>query len=84
MSDDVYHSAICRIVPKTYMHVSMKQVLELMQMHPKERLGRVILTASWFDNINMGYGFHTSTVCHRCCNNVMYNSDENLDISGSA
>ena len=50
-----------------------------MQMHPKEKLGRVILTASWFDNINMGYGFHTSTVGHSCCNNVMYNSEENLD-----
>ena len=41
-------------------------------MHPKERLGRVLLTASWFNNINMGYRFHTSTVCHSCCNNVMY------------
>ena len=55
-----------------------------MQMHPKEKLGRVILTASWFNNINMGYGFHTSTVCHIFCNNVMYISEENLDISGSA
>ena len=26
----------------------LQQVLELMQMHPKERLRRVILTASWF------------------------------------
>ena len=33
---------------------------------------RVILTASWFNNINIGYRFHTSTVCHSCCNNVMY------------
>ena len=31
-----------------------KQVLELMQMHPKERLRRVILTASWFIAINVG------------------------------
>ena len=38
-------------------------VLELMQMHPKERLGRVILTASWFNDINMGY----RTVCHQNC-----------------
>ena len=60
------------------------QVLELMQMHPKERLGRVILTASWFNDINIGYRFHTSTVCHSCCNNVTYISEENLDISGSA
>ena len=30
------------------------QVLELMQMHPKERLRRVILTASWFIAINVG------------------------------
>ena len=64
--------------------VSYQQVLELMQMHPKERFGRVILTASWFNNINIGYRFHTSTVCHSCCNNVTYISEENLDISGSA
>ena len=44
----------------------------------------VILTASWFNNINIGYRFHTSIVCHSCCNNVMYISKENLDISGSA
>ena len=62
---------------------SSAQVLEMMQMHPKERLGQVILTANWFDNINMGYRFHTNTVCHRCCNNMMYISDENLDLSGS-
>ena len=30
------------------------QVLELMQMHPKERLRRVILTASWFIAIDVG------------------------------
>ena len=71
--------------PASYHHEIFRsyyqQVLELMQMHPKERLGRVILTASWF---NIGYRFHTSTVCHSCCNNVMYISVENLDISGSA
>ena len=61
-----------------------EQVLELMLMHPKERLGRVISTASWFNSMNIGYRFHTSTVCHSCCNNVMYISEENLDISGSA
>ena len=44
----------------------------------------VILTASWLNYINIGYGFHISTVCHSCCNNVMYISKENLDISGSA
>ena len=44
----------------------------------------VILTASWFNYMNIGYRFHTSTVCHSCCNNVMYISKENLDISGSA
>ena len=66
------------------MQVCNEQVLESMQMHPKERLGRIILTASWFDNMNMGYGFHTSTVCHSCCNNFIYISEENLDISGSA
>ena len=33
------------------------QVLELMQMHPKERLRRVILTASWFIAINVGQFF---------------------------
>ena len=44
----------------------------------------VILTASWFSDINIGYRFHISTVCHSCCNNVMYFSIENLDISGSA
>ena len=57
-----------------------------MQMHPKERLGRVILTASWFDDINMGYGFRTSAVVffYSFCINVMYISEENLDISGSA
>ena len=44
----------------------------------------VILTASWFNDINIGYRFHFSTVCHSCCNNVMYFSKENLDISGSA
>ena len=35
-------------------------LLELVSllMHPNERLGRVILTASWFNNINMGYVFH--------------------------
>ena len=44
----------------------------------------VILTASWFNDINIGYRFHISTVCHSCCNNVMYFSEENLDISGSA
>ena len=32
----------------------LEQVLELMQMHPKERLRRVILTASWFIAINVG------------------------------
>ena len=32
-----------------------RQVLELMQMHPKERLRRVILAASWFIAINAGY-----------------------------
>ena len=31
------------------------QVLELMQMHPKERLRRVILTGIWFNAINVGY-----------------------------
>ena len=41
------------------------------------------LTASWFNDINIGYRFHISTVCHSCCNNVMYFSKENLDISGS-
>ena len=64
--------------------VNRAQVLELMQMHPKERLGRVILTASWFNDINMGYRFHSSTVCHSCCNNVTFISEENLGISGSA
>ena len=44
----------------------------------------VILTASWFNDINIGYRFDISTVCHSCCNNVMYFSKENLDISGSA
>ena len=44
----------------------------------------VILTASWFNDINIGYRFHISTVCRSCCNNVMYFSKENLDISGSA
>ena len=44
----------------------------------------VILTASWFNDINIGYRFHISIVCHSCCNNVMYFSKENLDISGSA
>ena len=44
----------------------------------------VILTASWINDINIGYRFHTSTVCHSCCNNAMYISKENLDISGSA
>ena len=44
----------------------------------------VILTTSWFNDINIGYRFHISTVCHSCCNNVMYFSKENLDISGSA
>ena len=43
----------------------------------------VILTASWFNDI-IRYRFHISTVCHSCCNNVMYFSKENLDISGSA
>ena len=33
----------------------MIQVLELMQMHPKERLRRVILTGIWFNAINVGY-----------------------------
>ena len=33
------------------------QVLELMQMHPKERLRRVILTASWFIAIDVGQFF---------------------------
>ena len=32
-------------------------VLELMQMHPKERLRRVIITASWFIAINVGQFF---------------------------
>ena len=44
----------------------------------------VILTASWFNDINIGYRFHISTVCHSCCNNVMYFSKENLDISSLA
>ena len=44
----------------------------------------VILTASWFNNIKIGYRFHISTVCHSCCNNAMYIFKENLDISGSA
>ena len=30
------------------------EVLKLMQMHPKESLRRVILTASWFNDINVG------------------------------
>ena len=33
----------------------IKQVLEMMQMHPKERRHRVILAASWFIAINVGY-----------------------------
>ena len=61
-----------------------KKVLELMQMHPKDRLGRVILTASWFNDMNMGYGFNTSTACLSFCNSVMYISEENLDIGASA
>ena len=32
-----------------------QQVLELMQMHPKERPRRVILTEIWFNAINVGY-----------------------------
>ena len=44
----------------------MQQVLDLMQMHPKERLGRVSLTASWFNNINMGYRFH-----HYCVSKLL-------------
>ena len=32
-----------------YVHI---QVLELMQMHPKERLRQVIMTASWFDVVS--------------------------------
>ena len=32
-----------------------KQVLKLMQVHPKERLRRAILTASWFNAINVEY-----------------------------
>ena len=32
-----------------------EQVLELMQMHPKERLRRVILTASWFVDVCPDY-----------------------------
>ena len=84
-----YHSWISKILNGIYL-INLKikdkwqQVLELMKMHPKERPDWVILTASWFDNINIGYRFHTSTVCHSCCNNVMYISDENQDISGSA
>ena len=36
-------------------HDKWLQVLELMQMHPKERLRRVILTGIWFNAINVGY-----------------------------
>ena len=35
--------------------IDMEQVLELMQMHPKERLRSVILIASWFNAIDGGY-----------------------------
>ena len=41
-----------------------KQVLELMQMHPKERLSRVILTVSWFNDINVGYWFYQYCLSH--------------------
>ena len=37
--------------PKSF----LLQVLDLMQMHPKGRLRRAILTASWFIAINVGY-----------------------------
>ena len=43
------------------------QVLELMQMHPKERLRRVILTANWFIAINVGY--------HRSCTIELYEKE---------
>ena len=39
-----------------------KQVLELMQMHPKERLRRVILTASWLIAMNVGQFFHENSL----------------------
>ena len=39
---------------KNKLYQFVKQVLELMQMHPKERLRRVILTASWFIAIDVG------------------------------
>ena len=35
--------------------VKLVQVLVLMQMYPKGKLRRVILTASWLDAINLGY-----------------------------
>ena len=45
---------ICAKYSQTCISVKYAQVLELMQMHPKDRLSRVILTVSWFIAINVG------------------------------
>ena len=46
---------LCRALKFIWPHV-----LELMQMHPKERLCWVILTASWFNAINVGWDTNSS------------------------
>ena len=69
----------CRVIPEefrecyVYVHVHVlliwrvvyTQVLELMQMHPKERLRRVILTGIWFNAMNVGYYLQHGQ--HRSC-----------------
>ena len=74
---------LCKISLPIYVIVTNKYWNWCRCIQRKDSAG-VILTASWFNDINIGYRFHISTVCHSCCNNVMYFSKENLDISGSA
>ena len=59
---DVKHQARFDNMTCPHYHESLSllvniQVLELMQMHPKERLRWVILTASWFIAIDVGQFF---------------------------
>ena len=43
---------------------SKAQVLELMQIHPKERLHQVIFNASWFNAINVEYWLQHGPYCY--------------------
>ena len=56
-STRIFHNDISHLCNEISWQYRVWQVLELMQMHQKERLRRVILTASWFIAIDVGRFF---------------------------